>query len=44
MATTILKDIPVSKLLLDLDNPRMYHHGVSDGDTVRVDLADKEIM
>jgi hypothetical protein len=44
MATTVLKDIPVSKLLLDLDNPRMYHHGVSDGDTVRVDLADKEIM
>lgn len=44
MALTKLQDIPVSKLLLDLDNPRMYHHGVSDGDTVRVDLADKEIM
>ena len=44
MADTTLQNIPVSKLLLDLDNPRMYHHGVADGGTVTVDLKDEEIM
>jgi hypothetical protein len=44
MADTTLESIPVSKLLLDLDNPRMYHHGVADGGNVTVDLKDEEIM
>ena len=44
MAETQLRDIPVNKLMLDLDNPRMYHHGVADSDTVTVGLKDEEIM
>ena len=44
MADTVLQRIPVSKLTLDLDNPRMYHHGASDSGKVSVDLTDAEIM
>jgi len=44
MADTVLQRIPVSKLTLDLDNPRMYHHGASDSGKVSVDLSDAEIM
>jgi hypothetical protein len=44
MADTVLRQIPVRKLLLDLDNPRMYHHGAGDKDEVTVKLSDGEIM
>ena len=44
MADTVLRHIPVEKIVLDLDNPRMYHHGVADADNVTVSLKDEEIM
>jgi hypothetical protein len=44
MAETTLMRIPVNKLTLDLDNPRMYHHGASESGKVTVDLKDEEIM
>lgn len=44
MAETVLMNVPVAKLRLDLDNPRMYHHGVAEAGNVTVDLKDGEIM
>jgi len=43
MTDTKLMQLPISKLVLDLDNPRMYHHGVADGEG-GTKLTDEEIQ
>jgi len=42
MAETERRNIPVKDLVLDIDNPRMYHHGVESADG-QIKLADSEI-
>ena len=31
MTGTKRQTLPIAKIVLDLDNPRMYHHGVASG-------------
>ena len=43
MADTVRKQISVKDLVLDIDNPRMYHHGVdAEGGVIKLEDSDIE--